>query len=224
MHVDGAESIEFGRGLSFIDAIYGFAITLLVINPDVPKPSDWTDLGTLAESGLGGQLLGFTLSFVVIAAFWRLNYRMVRTMSGMTPSVLTANLVCTFFVVLIPFATQGISDPATVDLGLPTAFYALNVAGVAVALRVMFVLAQVQGLTGPVPDRRDLVVGLLATVPVPLVFLASVPVAIAVGAEPARWMWLSLIVIGPLAGRFGRYPLPRDLRSGRPSQQQPVHD
>jgi hypothetical protein len=36
----------------------------------------------------------------------------------------------------------------------------------------------------------------------PLVFLASIPVAYLVGADAARLVWLSLVVIGPISGRW----------------------
>lgn len=200
--MDDAQSPEFGRGLSFTDAIYGFAITLLVANLDVPSASDWTSLSALLSSGLVGQLFGFTLSFVVIAVFWRINFRLVRTISGMTSAVLTTQIVCAFFVVLLPFTTQGMSDESTRDLGLPTALYALNIALASLAQLSMYVVAQRQGLTGlptTASVTRALVVGSLAT---PLVFLVSIPVALVYGAQPAELTWLTLFALGPLLGRL----------------------
>lgn len=188
--------------MSFTDAIYGFAITLLVVNLDLPDASDWDSVSSLAQSGFLGQLFGFTLSFVVIAVFWRINFRLVRTLSGMTSAVLTAQIVCAFFIVLLPFTTQGMSDPATRDLGLPTALYALNIALAAIAQTTMYVIAQRQGLTGlPTTNAtsRALIVGALAT---PVVFLVSIPVAMAYGADAARFVWLALLILGPLSGRL----------------------
>ncbi len=63
------EGQEFGRGLGFFDAMYGFAITLLVANIVLPPASDWTSLSKLLAGGLGTQLVGFLISFVVIAMF-----------------------------------------------------------------------------------------------------------------------------------------------------------
>jgi uncharacterized membrane protein len=201
--IDAPDSPEFGRGLSFTDAIYGFAITLLVVNLDVPSPAAWDSWTGLVDAGLLGQLFGFVLSFVVIAVFWRVNFRLVRSMSGLTSRVLTANIVCAFFIVLIPFTTQGISDPGTRGLDLPTVVYALNIALASLAQTVMYVLAQRDGLVsmpagGPRTVRRQTLFA-LAT---PVVFLVSIPVALTAGALPAHVVWLTLLVIGPLAGRF----------------------
>lgn len=198
---DPADSPEFGRGLSFTDAIYGFAITLLVANLDVPNPRDWSSLSALAASGLPGQLVGFTLSFVVIAIFWRVNYRLMRSIDAMTPAVLTANLVCAFFVVLIPFTTQGISDPGVRDLALPTAVYALNIALASMSHTAMYLIAQSQGVAGPVPPRNERLRTALIACVVPLVFLLSIPIALMAGATAARMSWLVLVLVGPAVSR-----------------------
>jgi len=207
--VDTSDSPVFGRGLSFTDAIYGFAITLLVVNLDVPAAADWSSLSALIGSGLYGQLFGYTLSFVVIAIFWRVNFRLVRSMSGMTSPVLTAQIVAAFFVVLIPFTTQGMSDPATRDLGLPTALYALNIALASLAQTATYLIAQRQGLTS-LPSTNDVSRRLvLASLVTPLVFLASIPIAVGVGSQAAELSWLLLVVLGPLTGRIAPRAAPR---------------
>jgi hypothetical protein len=41
-------------------------------------------------------------------------------------------------IVLIPFSTQGLSDPTTASLPLPTAFYALNIALASLCQSLLF--------------------------------------------------------------------------------------
>ena len=96
-----AGSDEYGRGISFFDAVYGFAITLLVANVDPPSPEEWRTLEGLAGSALGSQLLGLALSFAVIAVFWRVNVLMMRTLRGMDGATVGANLVAMGFILLI---------------------------------------------------------------------------------------------------------------------------
>ena len=117
----------FGRGLGFFDAIYGFAITLLIANVDMPPAQAWSSLDTLLDHGLADQLLGFFVSFVVIAVFWRHNADLLGDFRGMDGVIITMNLAAAALIVLLPFTTQGISDPGVSDYPLATALYALNI-------------------------------------------------------------------------------------------------
>lgn len=193
---------EFDRGVSFFDAIYGFAATLLVSNLDPLEPQAWASLQGLADAGAVQQVTGFVLSFIVIAVFWRINVKLVRRLKAMDGPTVAANMLAACLVVLLPFTTQGISDPQTADLPLPTALYAVNVAAVAMAQTLMAQIARSRGLERhPVPSavHRILLADALVT---PLYFLATVPVALLAGAEAARLSWLGLLVVAPLVGRF----------------------
>lgn len=192
---------EFDRGLSFVDAVYGFAATLLVANVDAPPSEAWTSPGALADSGVTSQLLGMALSFTVIAVFWRTNVRQVARLSATDGPTTFLSLVAAGFVVLLPFTTQGISDPASSALPLPTAFYAVNVALVALAQIAMFEVARARGLERDPLTPRENAVHLADALVVPVFLLLTVPVALLAGAEAARWCWLGLVVLGPLSAR-----------------------
>lgn len=107
------DSVEFARTFAFLDAVYAIALTLLVVNLDPPEAAAWQSLSTLLASGLGWQLLGFGISFAVIAVFWRANHRIVAGFNAITPATITANLVAIAFVVLVPFSTQGSAMPSS---------------------------------------------------------------------------------------------------------------
>ena len=196
-------TMEFGRGISFFDAIYGFAITLLVTNIDLPPASSWVSISTLLDSRLQSQLLGFLLSFVVIAVFWRVNFRLMGSVTLMSPRLISWNIVAAFFVILIPFTTQGTSDPGTADLRLPTALYALNIALASLSQTAVYLSARKHGLTQAEADKGKLGLGqLLLFLPVPAVFLASIPVTLLAGPIPGRLVWATLFVISPITGKF----------------------
>lgn len=168
----------------------------------MPRPSAWQDLSTLLSDGVGSQLLGFLISFVVIAVFWRLNVQFLGQLTGMDSAVLSANIVTAGLVIFIPFTTQGISDSATADLPLPTALYAVNITLVILSQMTMLELARRHGLLAiddPPAARSVAQVDALIT---PAVFLASIPVAYLVNAELAKYMWLLLAVIAPISGRL----------------------
>jgi uncharacterized membrane protein len=196
------ETAEFDRGLSYFDAIYGFAVTLLIANVDLPGADAWRDLGSLGRSGLGQQLFGVVLSFVVISVLWRVNVRVVRALDGLTGQMMALNLVAAGLVILVPFTTDAISNPGTADLALPTVMYALNIAAVSLAQTALYQVGRSAGLerrpTSSGENRRRLVAALTT----PAVFLASVPVALWFGASAAQLCWLSLVVLLPVTGRL----------------------
>jgi uncharacterized membrane protein len=187
------DTVEFARGVAFFDAVYAFALTLLVVNLDPPDAEDWASLTTFFTSGIEWQLLGFAISFAVIAVFWRVNHRLVALFRALSPATIVANLVATAFVVLIPFSTQGISDVETADEPLTIAVYAVNISCAILAQSAMFWVA---------------------------VFLASIPIAYAFGADWARLTWALLIVLGPLSGRIASRRVARILAEERGSESQ----
>ncbi|MBK0418837.1 DUF1211 domain-containing protein [Leucobacter sp. CSA1] len=198
----GRDRAEFDRGLGFFDAVYGFAITLLIANVDAPPADAWTDPGALLAHGLGSQLFGFVISFAVIALFWWTNTRLVGRLRGMDGAVIAANLVVAALVVLLPFTTQGISDPEISELPLPTALYAVNVAAAILAQTAMFEIARVRGLVAEdVPDAARWAVRLDVLAQV-AVFAVSIPVAYLAGTDWGRLTWAALVVVGPVMGRW----------------------
>jgi len=193
------ETSEFDRGISFYDAIYGFAITLLIANVDAPPPDAWQDLATFLRTGVLHQLGGFALSFVVIAVFWRINVRLVKRISAMDSATTTMNLIAAAFVILIPFTTQGISDPGSAGYALPTALYAANITLASLAQLAMFQTARHRGLETEPMSKRENVALVLDSIATPLVFVVSIPVALLWGADAGKLTWASLLVLGPLS-------------------------
>lgn len=193
---------EFDRSLSFLDAVYAFALTLLIANVDAPQPEDWRSVGSLLESHLGGQLLGFLISFVVIVSFWLINQRVVSRILGFDFSTTLLNIICAGLVILLPFTTQGISDPHTSSMALPTVIYAVNIALASLAQTSLFLTAEGRGLVqwpDPVEARRAVLLDLLMT---PAVFLLSIPVTLLAGPDAGKLSWLLLAIVSPLTGRL----------------------
>lgn len=196
------EGVEFGRGLSFFDAIFGFAITVLVVSIDPPGAKSWTSLSALMDSGLGNQLTCFAISFVVIAVFWRSNTQLLGRFKAMDATLITSNLVTVALVVLLPFSTQGISDPELYGMPLPTALYAVNVALAIVSQSITAEIARSRGLLiDDVPPSAWWAVR-IDVYSKAAVFLISVPIAFVFGSHWAQWSWLSLIVLGLVTGRW----------------------
>lgn len=200
------DASAYDRAAGFFDAVYGFALTLLVTTVDMSEPSSWDSVGALLDTN-GSQLVSFGISFVVIAVFWRQNHQMLAGFRAIDGVIIVANIVVMAFVVFIPFTTEAMGDPALQDLPLPIALYALNIALAVVASAVMFQIAAQRGLLEQELSwraRRALLLDALVT---PAVFLASIPVtywAATTWDDPSlgRWCWLSLVVLAPLTGRW----------------------
>ncbi|GAA2014954.1 TMEM175 family protein [Microbacterium ulmi] len=193
-------SFVFGRQVSFFDAVYGFAATLLISNVDAPPASAWRSLDALIASGAGTQLVGFILSFTVIVVLWRVNVRLTRRLRGLDGVTVVANLVAAASVVLIAFTTQGVSDPASADLPLPTALYAANIALAALCQSAFYQVGRARGLERRSTDARSNLWELVGAAVTPVVFLISIPVAFSVGTTAAKLTWASLLVLSPIAG------------------------
>lgn len=193
----------FGRGLGFFDAIYGFAITLLIANVDMPPAQAWSSLSTLLDHGLADQLLGFFVSFVVIAVFWRHNADLLGDFRGMDGVIITMNLAAAALIVLLPFTTQGISDPGVSDYPLATALYAINITLLILSQMALMEVGRARGLLEEQSTpavRRAIRIDLGAQAGV---FLLSIPVAYLIAPEVARLSWLVVLpVVATLTGRW----------------------
>jgi uncharacterized membrane protein len=100
--------IEFARVVAFSDGVIAIAITLLVLNLDVPDVAD----GELAEAlgELWRQYLAFALSFALIGRFWILHHRAFALMERFDGVLMTLNLVFLALIVLMPFATNLVAE------------------------------------------------------------------------------------------------------------------
>ncbi len=190
--------IEFSRIVAFSDGVFAIAITLLVLNFDVPKHLHGEDLASV----LWDQrqvLLAYALSFAVIGRFWIVHHRFFSDVTGFDGRLLALNLFYLSWIVLIPFSSQVLGDhggetPAVV-------LYAANLAGVVLVGTLMFADARRAGFSKTDPEeardfnRRSLLIS--------GVFLLSIPVAI-VNPSLAQFLWIALF-LEPL----GRHALSR---------------
>lgn len=108
---------DFGRFVTFIDAIVAIAITLLVL-PLVQLSSE-LGAGSVADllSSHTTQILGFLLSFFVIANLWLDQHQVLHTVIAHDTLVTQVLLLWTLTIVVLPFPTALVaeagSQPAT---------------------------------------------------------------------------------------------------------------
>ncbi|MBS3180324.1 MULTISPECIES: TMEM175 family protein [unclassified Pseudoclavibacter] len=200
-------TIEFDRGLTFFDAIYAVAITLLIVDIKPPTAEHWTSWDAFAGSGVLDQLLAFTISFFVIANFWKVNHRLMGQVDALDGAVLNANIVAMFFIVVLPFTTASMSESTVDSQPLPVVVYAISIICASLAQHVIWVIAVRRGLTeDSVAARRRSAF----TFVVPAVFALSIPVAFLFGPDPARYTWLLLLLTGPVTSAIQKRMAERD--------------
>ncbi len=193
------EELEFARALTFFDAIFAFSVTLLITTVDDFEPTAWTSLSALWDAN-GSALLAYAISFVVVLVFWRANHRMFSQFAALDSTLITVNCVAMFGIVLIPFTTEAMGKAALSDLPLPTALYALNITFAFAAHSSIVLIADARGVTERRLTRRERIGYAINFVPLPLVFLASIPVAYAAGSEWAQRMWILVWPVTVITG------------------------
>ena len=187
-----AEEIEYDRVLFFSDAIFAIAITLLVVDLQVPEAAGLKSGRQLRDSI--PQMVGFALSFAVIGLFWLAHHGLFRYIKGLDRPLILLNLLFLGCIAFLPYPTSLLS--AAGDQAPATIFYAVSISAAGLAEAALWLYAiHVRELALPgVPPRlyRRMLLRILRA---PVVFLLSVPVAI---RHPvlAQYLWLLVFVSG----------------------------
>jgi uncharacterized membrane protein len=195
LHSRADSEIEFARLAAFSDGVIAIAITLLVLNIDVPQvPADELP-GALADQWR--TYLAFALSFALIGRFWIVHHRTFSVIERFGGTLMALNLVFLALIVAMPFSTDLVADygddssPAVVIYGLTVGLAAVvNLLMLRRAAREGHLRAGSDALVAEWTDRWSLA-------PM-VVFLASVPVAF-LSTLTAQLMWI--LSFAPLVGR-----------------------
>jgi uncharacterized membrane protein len=187
---------DLSRIGAFTDGVMAVAITLLVLNLEVP---------TLApDEGLGDALIdelpslgSYLLAFALVGRFWVLHHNLFERLLGFDRALMTINLAFLALIVLLPFSTN-LYDIYT-DEGLAAAVLGATLGLAATVHWAMNEYALRHGFVRE--EHRD---ETLSGKPVGLgfaaIFLLSVPAAF-LSVHLAEALWISTI--------FLRYPLRR---------------
>jgi uncharacterized membrane protein len=193
------DDLEFGRAVTFFDAIFAFAVTLLITTVDDFSPEAWSSFQALKEAN-GSSLLAFAISFVVVVSFWRANHQEVTGFTALDGRLIFLNCAVMFGVVLIPFATEALGKLD--GLPLPVAVYAIVISGTFILQHVVVFVADQRGLRATRMTRRERTWAWIDTAILPLVFLGSISLAYLVSPQAAEQSWISLVVIMPVVGKL----------------------
>jgi len=105
---------------TMVDAIFAFAMTLLVLGIEVPAfPASLAASELPAYLGhLLPQVILFVTAFLVLALFWLEHHRQFYYLRLASPTILWLNIAILIFIVLIPFTTDISGDYDRVQIAV----------------------------------------------------------------------------------------------------------
>lgn len=189
--------IEFSRIVAFSDGVFAIAITLLVLQLEVPEHASgdqlWPQLWAQRQ-----DVFAYAISFAVVGRFWLVHHRFFAEVIRFDNRLIALNLFYLAWIVLMPFSSQVLGDHGGAEAAV--VLYAANLVGVILVGSLLFSYAHRNGLTRTSPgeiraDRRR-------SLTIAAFFLASIPIAF-LDPTLAPYCWLALFVSGT-AGRLVR--------------------
>ncbi|MGB0120612.1 MAG: TMEM175 family protein [Solirubrobacterales bacterium] len=126
--------LERGKDLSrifaFTDGVFAIAITLLVLQIEVP--TDVTSSSDLWQGLVdeGPDFTAFAISFLVIGMYWVSSHRFMRTVIEYDRGLIMLTLLYLAFVVLVPFTSQMMGEWGS-EAPLSVTLYTINLTLVA---------------------------------------------------------------------------------------------
>lgn len=198
--------IEYDRVIFFSDAVFAIAITLLAIN--LHGPAGGKVSGHEISLAIP-RIVGFAISFVVIAFFWLSHHGIFRYVVALDRPLIALNFAFLAMIAFLPYPTDLLSTSTTTASVI---FYATccALAGLAEAAFWLYATRSPAALTSPAaaPVRTYTLVRMLR---VPGVFVLSIPIAIA-APQIAPFIWLLIWISGTVLNRFR--PLPGEPEDG----------
>lgn len=200
MQADGtppSEGIGFSKGRfeALTDAIFAFAMTLLVVGMAVPTTTTVTTSDGVVEIlvGLLPDLLHYIIAFFILHSMWVSHHFLSRRMASINRIFLDLNLLLLMAICLIPFTTSFVGDYS----GIPAAAIVFETSLLIVGgvLRVQWLYVARSGrLLCPGVRPGDLSQGMRVTAVTPAIPLLGIILALA----GVTWSTAVYLLIPPL--------------------------
>jgi uncharacterized membrane protein len=149
MKRDDLEPLDFSRLVSFSDGVFAVAITLLVLDIQVPEgPVGLRQL-------LGAQFphyLIFVVSFVMVGIKWLNHHRMFTLIARANTALTILNLLLLLSICTVPFTAAIIAKyMATPDAALASVVYGIVWVVVGCLYTIIYIYTEKAGLAKPRP-------------------------------------------------------------------------
>lgn len=191
-------SLERGRDLSrilaFTDGVFAIAITLLVLQIEVPE--GMTSNGDFLDrlNDMLPDLFAFAISFIVIGLYWINHHRLMRMVGEYDRRLMLMTMFYLAWIVLLPFSSQLIGEYGS-KIDLSAVFYIVNLALIALAYSLVIRTIMVDKLAEP-GYERDLDLSLKSSNYTFAIFVVTAPVALLIGAWTPL-LWFPLLALDP---------------------------
>jgi uncharacterized membrane protein len=192
------------RLLTLTDGVVAIAITLLVLQLNVPNPAQLAHPDSASElaKALGNgadQLISYVISFYVIAQFWLVHHRVFRRIAGQREGLAWWNFAFLFTITVMPFTSDLLGkyagNPLAIDI------FAVNLLAATVATQLTVVFVRRNNLLVAGIDARELQTAQLRVAAAVFVIVLSIGIAW-VNTDVAKYCWLLLGVAPAAADRW----------------------
>jgi uncharacterized membrane protein len=190
------ERTDLGRIVAFTDGVMAVAITLLVLNLEVPRvPGDELDEALV---DLIPSVIAYLLAFALVGRFWVLHHRLFERLSRFDDRLMALNLTFLALIVLVPFVTE-LYDAYTKEAAA-AALFGLLMGLAALTHWGMNVHTLRRGYVHDAHRQAAEPAGSLAALSFAGAFLLSVPVAF-LSTTAAALLWTGTILLHIPLGR-----------------------
>lgn len=119
-----------GRLEAFSDGVFAVIITIMVLNMNVPRGSDFKALLSVAP-----VFLSYVLSYIYVGIYWNNHHHLLHASEHVTGGILWANLALLFCLSLAPFTTAWMGENQYAPL--PVAVYGVMLLSAGIAYYIL---------------------------------------------------------------------------------------
>ena len=191
------------RLLALSDGVVAIAITLLVLQLNVPSPAKLADPNSASELAVqlgngADRLVSYVISFYVIAQFWLVHHRVFRRIAGQQEGLAWWNFAFLFTITVMPFTSDLLGEFAANPLAVDIFAANLLLATVATELTMIYGRRKDLMTAETAQETRTAQYRVAASV---LVITLSIGIAWA-NPNAAKYFWLLLAVAPRIADRW----------------------
>lgn len=187
------------RIVNFSDGVFAIAITILILDINVPEGLSSGELSARVL-GMWPEYLGYVISFLVLAIYWQAHHRIFRPIQRYDATLVWLNIFFLMAICFLPFPTSLLGKYGGEQVSV--VIYAADAAMASLLLgAVSWYATREHRLVAPDLIDEEERIRRLQGLAVPVVFLASIGISF-YSPMWAVYSWLLLIVTDPLIRRL----------------------